>query len=87
MSVDYNKDNRRRFLRLQSAAYAELLPIDGLKIRTQFSVRLGGYWDYLDEQTYNHDQIKKVVTITNYTSKPGITCHINGPIPPRIQKP
>jgi TonB-linked SusC/RagA family outer membrane protein len=46
MSVDYNKDNRRRFLRLQSAAYAELLPIDGLKIRTQFSVRLGGYWDY-----------------------------------------
>ena len=31
-------------LRMQSAAFAELKPIDGLSIRTQFSVRLNGFW-------------------------------------------
>lgn len=33
-----------RFMRLQSAAFAELKPIEGLSIRTQFSVRLMGGW-------------------------------------------
>ena len=45
-TVNNEKDNRRRFLRAQSAIYAELIPIDGLKIRTQFSARLSGAWDY-----------------------------------------
>ena len=40
------KDNRRRFLRAQSAVYAEVMPIEGLKIKTQFSARLSGSWDY-----------------------------------------
>ena len=50
MSVDYGKDNRRRFLRAQSAIYAEIMPLESLgenlKIRTQFSARLGGAWDF-----------------------------------------
>ncbi|MDD2951848.1 MAG: TonB-dependent receptor [Parabacteroides sp.] len=46
MAVDYGKDNRRRFMRAQSAIYAELIPIPDLKIRTQFSARLNGSWDY-----------------------------------------
>ena len=45
-TVNNEKDNRRRFLRAQSAIYAELMPIDGLKIRTQFSAMLNGSWDY-----------------------------------------
>lgn len=46
MSVNHGKDNRRRFMRAQSAIYAELIPISDLKIRTQFSARLNGSWDY-----------------------------------------
>lgn len=46
MAVNHGKDNRRRFLRAQSAIYAELIPIPELKIRTQFSARLNGSWDY-----------------------------------------
>ena len=45
-TVNNEKDNRRRFMRAQSAIYAELMPIDGLKIRTQFSAMLNGSWDY-----------------------------------------
>lgn len=45
-SVEQGKDNRRRFLRAQSAIYAELMPIENLKLRTQFSARLSGAWDY-----------------------------------------
>ena len=40
----------RRFLRAQSAIYAEIMPLESLgenlKIRTQFSARLGGAWDF-----------------------------------------
>lgn len=50
MSVNHGKDNRRRFLRAQSAIYAEIMPLESigenLKIRTQFSARLNGSWDY-----------------------------------------
>lgn len=46
MSVDHGKDNRRRFLRAQSAIYAEVMPIEGLKVRTQFSARINGAWDF-----------------------------------------
>ena len=45
-SVDDGKDNRRRFFRAQSAIYAELKPIEGLTLRTQFSARLSGMWDF-----------------------------------------
>ncbi len=45
-TVNQEKDNRRRFFRTQSAVYAELIPIEKLKIRTQFSTRLNGMWDY-----------------------------------------
>lgn len=45
-TVFNEKDNMRRFFRGQSAVYAELMPIEGLSIRTQFSARLNGYWDY-----------------------------------------
>lgn len=50
MAVNHGKDNRRRFFRAQSAIYAELMPLESigenLKIRTQFSARLNGSWDY-----------------------------------------
>ncbi|WP_297909550.1 TonB-dependent receptor [uncultured Parabacteroides sp.] len=45
-SVEQGKDNRRRFLRAQSAIYAEVIPIEGLRIKTQFATRLNGSWDY-----------------------------------------
>lgn len=45
-TIANEKDNRRRFLRMQSAAYAEIIPIPDLKIRSQFSARLNGFWDY-----------------------------------------
>ncbi|MDY3070542.1 MAG: TonB-dependent receptor [Parabacteroides sp.] len=44
--VENEKDNLRRFFRAQSAVYAELMPFEGLKLRSQFSARLNGYWDY-----------------------------------------
>ena len=50
MSVNHGKDNRRRFLRAQSAIYAEIKPLESigedLTIRTQFSARLSGAWDF-----------------------------------------
>lgn len=50
MSVEHGKDNRRRFFRGQTAIYAEIMPLEAigenLKIRTQFSARLAGAWDY-----------------------------------------
>lgn len=50
MSVEHGKDNRRRFMRVQSAFYAEVMPLkvlgEDLKIRTQFSARINGAWDY-----------------------------------------
>lgn len=45
-TINNEKDNRRRFLRLQSAVYAEIIPMKDLKIRSQFSARLNGAWDY-----------------------------------------
>lgn len=45
-TINNEKDNRRRFMRMQSAAYAEIIPFKDLKIRSQFSTRLNGYWDY-----------------------------------------
>lgn len=46
-TINDEKDNMRRFFRAQSAVYAELKPlIEGLTLRTQFSGRLSGYWDY-----------------------------------------
>lgn len=48
--VEWGKDNRRRFYALQSAIFAELKPLAMLKedltIRSQFSARLFGAWDY-----------------------------------------
>lgn len=50
MAVEHGKDNRRRFFRGQTAIYAEVMPLEAigenLKIRTQFSARLSGSWDY-----------------------------------------
>lgn len=50
MAVDYGKDNRRRFMRVQSAVHAEIMPLkslgEDLKIRTQFSARINGAWDF-----------------------------------------
>lgn len=50
MAVEHGKDNRRRFMRVQSAFYAEVMPLkvlgEDLKIRTQFSTRINGSWDY-----------------------------------------
>ena len=46
------QDDWTRFMRLQSAAFAELKPIKGLSLRTQFSVRLMGMWSQaLSEKT------------------------------------
>ncbi|MDD4660827.1 MAG: TonB-dependent receptor [Massilibacteroides sp.] len=45
-TINNEKDNRRRFLRLQSAVYAEIIPMKDLKIRSQFSALLNGSWDY-----------------------------------------
>lgn len=45
-TINNEKDNRRRFARIQSAVYAEIIPIKDLKIRSQFSARLNGVWDY-----------------------------------------
>lgn len=51
-AIANEKDNRRRFLRLQSAVYAEIIPMKELKIRSQFSARLNGSWDYwMDKRT------------------------------------
>lgn len=49
-TINNEKDNRRRFLRAQSAIYAEVKPLESigedLKFRTQFSATLMGSWDY-----------------------------------------
>lgn len=45
-TINNEKDNRRRFFRMQSAIYAEIIPMKDLKIRSQFSARLNGMWDY-----------------------------------------
>ena len=49
-TVNNEKDNRRRFLRAQSAIFAEVKPLESigedLKFRTQFSATLMGSWDY-----------------------------------------
>lgn len=49
-TIANEKDNLRRFVRLQSAVYAELMPIEGLTFRTQLSARLNGSWDYWMEK-------------------------------------
>ncbi len=59
MSVDYGKDNRRRFLRAQSAIYAEIMPLESLgEFEDPYSVQRTFRWrmGLLDEQTYDHDQ-------------------------------
>ena len=38
-------DDKTYGLRLQSAAFAEVKPIEGLSLRTQFSIRLNGFWN------------------------------------------
>mgnify|MGYP007114580327 FL=1 len=49
-TVNNEKDNRRRFLRAQSAIFAEVKPLESigedLKLRTQFSATLMRSWDY-----------------------------------------
>lgn len=45
-TINNEKDNMRRFFRLQSAVYGEIIPMKDLKIRSQFSARLNGSWDY-----------------------------------------
>lgn len=45
MSISQAKENWNRHFRGQTAIYAELKPIEGLSIRTQFSARLNGSWE------------------------------------------
>lgn len=45
MAVTQAKDNWTRHFRGQTAVFAELKPIEGLSIKTQFSARLNGTWE------------------------------------------
>lgn len=56
MAANQAKDNYRTF-KGQSAVFAELRPIDGLKIRSQFSARLNGSWGVtMNEKTIASDK-------------------------------
>lgn len=44
-ALDRQKDNWNRRFFIQNALFAEVKPIDGLTLRTQFSTRLGGTWN------------------------------------------
>lgn len=51
--VDWQKENQRRIFRGQTAVFAELKPIEGLSIRSQFGAMLHGYWGL----TFTHKDI------------------------------
>ena len=51
--VERAKDNWTRMLRGQAAIFAEVKPIEGLTIKTQFSTRFNGQWT----RTFNHSDI------------------------------